>query len=215
MTSNELEVITEVENNFETYVAEHSAEAHRMDVTGIPILYKRLDESIVHSQAYSLIIAMILVGLMTSLLLRSFERGIIAIIPIGVTVILLFGAMGVTGIPLDIATVLTGSVTIGIGIDYAIHFISRFQGEYTKGTDVNKSIDRAINISGKAIVINMASVSIGFAILMFSRLLPLQRLGFLIAVTMIVAGMATLTLLPLVLKKQQEWQRKREIKPEQ
>lgn len=215
VTSNELEVITEVENNFETYVAEHSAEAHRMDVTGIPILYKRLDESIVHSQAYSLIIAMILVGLMTSLLLRSFERGIIAIIPIGVTVILLFGAMGVTGIPLDIATVLTGSVTIGIGIDYAIHFISRFQEEYTNGADVNKSLDRAINISGKAIVINMASVSIGFAILMFSRLMPLQRLGFLIAVTMIVAGMATLTLLPLVLKKQQEWQRKREIKPEQ
>ncbi len=205
VTSNELEVITEIENHFKAYVEEHSTEAYRMDVTGIPIMFKRLDDSIIRSQTYSLIIAMLLVIMMTSLLLRSFERGVIAVIPIGVTVIVLFGAMGLTGIPLDIATVLTGSVTIGIGIDYAIHFISRYQAEYTHRSDVTDSIDKAIRISGKAIVINMAAVSVGFAMLMFSRLMPLQRFGFLIAVTMLVAAMATLTLLPMVLKKQQEW----------
>lgn len=199
VTSGELDVLTEIETRFTQYVAERSTEDINLSFTGIPLMLKRLDESLVRSQAYSLIIAMVLVILMVSALLGSFKRGIAAVIPIGITLIVLFGIMGLTGTPLDIATVLSGSVTIGIGIDYAIHFISRFSEGKKLRLDKQSSIERSIRISGKAIFINMLSVSAGFAMLAFSNLVPLQRFGFLVASTMIVAGMASLTLLPLIL----------------
>ena len=201
VTSSELDVLREIETRFDHFVATHRSDELELAVTGTPIMLRRLDKSIINSQTYSLVIAMMLVMVMTGLLLRSFRLGALAVIPIAVTLVVLFGTMGLTGVPLDIATVLAGSVTIGIGIDYAIHFISRYAESQRMQQTQEESLARAIRISGKAIFINMVAVSAGFATLTLSRLVPLQRFGFLIAVTMITAGMATLTLLPLLLKK--------------
>jgi uncharacterized protein len=199
VATTDLEVLREIEINFEEFTKTHSGPDFQLEVTGIPIMFKKLDDSIIKSQIYSLIIAMLLVIIIISSLQRSFFKGLITIIPVFVTLIVLFGTMGLTGIPLDIATVLTGSVTIGIGIDYAIHFMSHFGRAFQSGKNIRESISDTIQISGRAIVINMLSVSIGFAVLLFSNLVPLQRFGFLIAVTMIVSSLAALTLLPVAL----------------
>jgi len=199
VASTDLEVLREIEINFSEFVEQHKTENYTLEVTGIPIMFKRLDDSIIRSQIYSLIIAILLVVTLISFLQRSFIKGLLAIIPVVATLVVLFGTMGNAGIPLDIATVLTGSVTIGIGIDYAIHFISYFGNAYQANGDVRKSIEKSIHGSGRAILINLLSVTIGFAVLLLSNLVPLQRFGFLIAVTMIISGMAALTLLPLAL----------------
>ncbi len=199
VASTDLEVLREIEINFSEFVEQHKTENYTLEVTGIPIMFKRLDDSIIRSQIYSLIIAILLVVTLISFLQRSFIKGLLAIIPVVATLVVLFGTMGNAGIPLDIATVLTGSVTIGIGIDYAIHFISYFGNAYQANGDVRKSIEKSIHGSGRAILINLLSVSIGFAVLLLSNLVPLQRFGFLIAVTMIISGTAALTLLPLAL----------------
>jgi predicted RND superfamily exporter protein len=199
VASTDLEVLREIEINFQEFVASHETEHYNLEVTGIPIMFKRLDDSIIRSQVYSLIIAILLVVMLISILQRSFIKGLMAVIPVVATLVVLFGTMGNTGIPLDIATVLTGSVTIGIGIDYAIHFISYFGNAYQASRNIKESIEKSIHGSGRAIIINMLSVSIGFAVLLFSNLVPLQRFGFLIAVTMMVSGMAALTLLPVAL----------------
>jgi predicted RND superfamily exporter protein len=132
-------------------------------------------------------------------LLKSPLKGFFAIIPIGATLLLLFGFMGFTGIPLDIATVLVGSISVGIGIDYAIHMITHFEEDYKKTKSIQSALEESIKISGRAIVINVLSVSLGFLILLFSNLVPLQRFGLLVAVTMISSGVATLTLMPVVI----------------
>ncbi|HHN47916.1 MAG TPA: RND family transporter, partial [Bacteroidales bacterium] len=199
VASTDLEVLREIEINFSEFVEQHKTENYTLAVTGIPIMFKRLDDSIIRSQVYSLIIAILLVVMLISFLQRSFIKGLLAIIPVVATLVVLFGTMGNAGIPLDIATVLTGSVTIGIGIDYAIHFISYFGNAYQANGDVRKSIEKSIHGSGRAILINLLSVTIGFAVLLLSNLVPLQRFGFLIAVTMIISGLAALTLLPLAL----------------
>lgn len=199
VASTDLEVLREIEINFREFIERNQTEQYSLEVTGIPIMFKRLDDSIIRSQIYSLIIAILLVVTLISFMQRSLVKGLLSIIPVVVTLILLFGTMGNTGIPLDIATVLTGSVTIGIGIDYAIHFISYFGNAYHASHNLKLSIEKTIHGSGRAIIINMLSVSIGFAVLLISNLVPLQRFGFLIAVTMIVSGMAALTLLPLAL----------------
>jgi predicted RND superfamily exporter protein len=167
--------------------------------TGLPSLYLKIDKSLINSQLQSLIYALALVFLMVSVILRSIRLGLYTMGPIMITLIMLFGIMGIVSIPLDIATVLVGSVSIGIGIDYAIHMITHFNSERRKGKDVNEAIRLAIGISGRSISINVLSVALGFLVLVFSNLVPLQRFGLLVAITMFTSGAAAITFLPSLL----------------
>jgi len=137
---------------------------------------------------------------LVSYLLKSFKNGIFAIIPIVTTVITLFGTMGWLHIPLDVATVLVASVSMGIGIDYAIHFISHITHSQKNSVEsIQEAVEGATLTSGRAIVINVLSVTLGFLVLIFSDLVPLQRFGLLIGVTMLTSGLSTLTLLAAVM----------------
>jgi predicted RND superfamily exporter protein len=125
--------------------------------------------------------------------------GIYAAVPIIAAIMILFGVMGLTGISLNIATVLMASVALGIGIDYSIHIISHFKHIYGITKDAQKAIKETIMISGKAIIINVVSVSAGFIILVFSQMVPLQYFGILIVLSMIGSSLGALTLLPVIL----------------
>jgi predicted RND superfamily exporter protein len=107
--------------------------------------------------------------------------------------------MGYTGIPLNIGTVLVASVAVGIGIDYSIHVISHFKDAIRKGETVPDALHETISISGKAIIINLFSVSAGFLVLLFSEMVPLEYFGLLIALSMMASGLGALTLLPSIL----------------
>jgi predicted RND superfamily exporter protein len=195
----DIQVMATFVDDLEKFIMQHPEWKDKVDFTGLPSLYLQIDQSIVNSQMQSLIYATLLVFILVSIILRSLKRGTHAIIPILATLLVLFGFMGLTGIPLDIATVLVGSVSIGIGVDYAIHMITHYSHEVKNGRDVRSSLEHAIRISGRAIMINVLSVALGFLVLTFSNLVPLQRFGLLIAVTMITSGAAALTLLPATL----------------
>jgi predicted RND superfamily exporter protein len=122
-----------------------------------------------------------------------------ATIPIIATVLLLLGFMGFTGIPLDIATVLVGSIALGIGIDYSIHVITGFNTFLNHHEDTEKALELTILTRGKAVIINVVSVAAGFLVLLFAQLMPIQNFGLLIATSMIASGMGALTLLPAIL----------------
>ena len=181
------------------FVEENSTKNCKILLTGMPSVYIKLNNSLLNSQFSSLIIAIIMVLIIVGLILRSLSKGIFAAIPIVATIIILFGFMGITGIPLDIATVLVGSIALGIGIDYSIHVITGFNYKLKETGDVHEAIEHTIMTSGKAIVINVSSVATGFLVLMFSQLVPLQNFGLLVAISMIGSGAGALTLLPVVL----------------
>lgn len=192
-------VMANMVDSLNDYLAKHKIDSCYISQSGFPSIYKKIDESLINSQLYSLIIALLLVYFLVSYLLKSFKNGMFAIIPIVTTVITLFGIMGWLHIPLDVATVLVASVSMGIGIDYAIHFISHITHSQKKGVLLNEAIEGATLTSGRAIIINVLSVTLGFLVLIFSDLVPLQRFGLLIGVTMITSGLSTLTLLAAVM----------------
>ena len=193
-------LMTDFENAMETFVTENSTDECIIEVTGMPAVYVRLDSSLIDSQISSLLIAIVMVLIIVGLLLRSIAKGIYATIPIIATIIILFGFMGLTGIPLDIATVLVASIALGIGIDYSIHIITHFNHSFKiNGGDVEKALEETIMVSGKAIIINVVSVAAGFLVLLFSELVPLQNFGLLVALSMIGSGLGALTLLPVIL----------------
>ncbi len=182
------------------FIAEHSTEDCQIEITGMPFVDITMDTSLIRSQFGSLSIAIIMVIIFVGLILRSLKTGIFATLPIIAAIVILFGVMGYSGIPLNIATVLVASVALGIGIDYSIHVISNVKHLMkTHSNDISHALEETILVSGKAIVINVISVSAGFLILLFSQMVPLQYFGFLVALSMIGSGVGSLTLLPVIL----------------
>jgi len=194
--SKEIEVFTAKMNRF---IEDNSNEHCKIELTGMPSVYVKLNSSLINSQYNSLLIAIVMVVLIVGLILRSASKGIFAAIPVVATIIVLFGFMGITGIPLDIATVLVASIALGIGIDYSIHVITGFNKHLIDNGDTEKAIEETILHSGKAIIINVISVSAGFLVLLFSQIVPLQNFGLLVAISMFGSGFGALTLLPVIL----------------
>jgi predicted RND superfamily exporter protein len=165
----------------------------------MPYVNAQLDRSLVSSQLTSLLIAIVLVIALVSLIFRSIAEGIYAGIPIIATIAVLYGVMGITGIPLNVVTVLVASVSMGIGIDYAIHYIAHFNDALQRGYELESAVEEAMMISGKAILINFISVSAGFLMLVFSDLMPMVYFGSMIGLSMLGSSMGALTLLPAIL----------------
>jgi predicted RND superfamily exporter protein len=155
---------------------------------------------IVNSQIISIAISIIMVLIILSVSYRSIIAGIIGAIPLAFAILINFAVMGFAGIKLNIGTALIASLSVGIGIDYTIHFIDTFKREYEEclatGDDY---LRRTFISSGKAIIINAVSVGLGFGVLAFSRFRMLGEFGALILLSMAVSAIVSLTLIPVLL----------------
>lgn len=183
----------------EQYIEEHQSDEFTMSLTGMPSVYVELENSLVKSQYTSVIIAIVMVIIIVGLMLKSFKRGLYTSLPVISTVIILLGFLGLTGISLDIATVLVASIAMGIGIDYSIHIITGYNKFLSSTGNTEEAIRSVLKTSGKAVIINLSSVAAGFLVLLFSNLIPLQSFGLLVALSMLVSGLGALTMLPATL----------------
>jgi predicted RND superfamily exporter protein len=191
--------IADIVHSIENYLVENKSAEIEFQLCGSASVYYRVDSAIKHSQRQSLLIAIALIFLVNIFLLGSLRGALIGLIPIAFTLVILFGFMGLTRIPLDVATVLIGSISLGIGIDYSIHFINRYREELAISGNGEEALAVTLSTTGRAIATNVATVSLGFITLLFGNFIPLQRFGLLIVVTMISSGTAALTLLPAAL----------------
>jgi len=170
-------------------------------VTGVQYLMKDLNDSISAMQINSIILALSIVLVMLIITLRSFKIALFSLIPIILTVVSLYGFLGVSQIPLNITTVIIFSITIGVGIDYAVHFSSVYK-YYLKETNDNElAIKKAYSNSSRPIITNALGISLGLSILILSPLTIHFNVSMLMWVSMTVSVILTLTLLPFVFKK--------------
>ena len=197
--SSENKAKKDFEKYMQKFIDENSNETCTIQLTGMPFIDVTMDRSLIQSQIGSVLIAILFVIIIVGLILRSFLSGIFAAVPIVAAIVILFGFMGFSGIPLNIATVLVASIAVGIGIDYSIHVISHFNHAVKSGANLKAALSETIEISGKAIIINVLSVSAGFLVLLFSEMVPLEYFVLLISLSMFGSGLGALTLLPAIL----------------
>ncbi|MEW5825568.1 MAG: MMPL family transporter [Candidatus Bipolaricaulota bacterium] len=169
------------------------------EVTGSTYLFKVLTDLLVHGQMLSLVVSLLGVALVVGLIFRSVRFGLLSMIPLGFTITFDFGVMGWLGIPLDTATTMLASIAIGIGVDYTVHFLSRFRRARSEGHEVAAAVAVTIQTTGKAIAFNVFAVAAGFAVLLLSSFGPIATLGAMVALSMGISGLAALTLLPTAL----------------
>ncbi|MEF8846624.1 MAG: efflux RND transporter permease subunit, partial [Bacteroidales bacterium] len=132
--------------------------------------YKALvfTDLILEGQIKSLIISIILIVILLTFMFRQVSIGIIGAVPISITALLSFGVMGLLNIPLDTTTALLASIAVGIGIDYAVHFIERYKIYLRQYSSKFEAAAHTINHSGRAILFNAVVVIAGFLVLLFS-----------------------------------------------
>ncbi len=169
-----------------------------MLVGGFGVVLAELADAVVKGQFLSLILAIIIVAILIMMLFRSFTAGVISAIPLVISVVILFGLMGVFGIELNIVTTLLSSIMIGVGIDYTIHFLWRYREERRSGLDGVAAVKKTLTTTGRGITFNAFSVIIGFIALFFSTFLPVRFFGFLIVVSILACVIGALVLVPAV-----------------
>jgi uncharacterized protein len=154
---------------------------------------------ILNGQIKSLAVSILIVITLLTIMFRSVKIGLIGSVPIVITAVANFGIMGILGVPLSISTALISSIAVGIGIDYAIHFIERYKDHMTRLSDRAAAASLTMFHSGRAILFNATVVTAGFAVLLFSVFPPNRQVGGLIALNMIVSFLGTVTVLFLLL----------------
>jgi predicted RND superfamily exporter protein len=171
----------------------------RVTIGGSALVEASLNRLVVQSQLVSVATSLFLVFLIIALSNRSLAAGLIGIIPLSISILINFAVMGFLGIKLNIGTSMVASVSVGIGIDYTIHYIESYKREYRASGGKGDYLRRAFASSGKAIIINAVSVGAGFAVLLLSRFVMLEDLGLLIALTMGTSAFVSLTVIPVLL----------------
>lgn len=154
---------------------------------------------ILEGQIKSLLISLVIVVLLLAFMFKKLLIGLIGAIPITLTAMISFGIMGLFNIPLSTTTALLSSIAIGIGIDYAVHFIERYKIYALETGDKHTTTRATMHHSGRAIVFNAAVVIAGFLVLLFSVFPPNRQLGALVSLNMFTSFLGTVTIMFLVL----------------
>ncbi len=154
---------------------------------------------ILEGQIMSLILSLIIIVVLLSVMFRSIGIGLIGSVPIIVTALISFGIMGFLGIPLNTTTALLSSIAIGIGIDYAVHFLEQYRHNASQTDDKLVAAQKTMAHSGKAIIYNAIVVIAGFLVLLFSVFPPNRELGALVSLNMFTSFVGTLTIMLVLL----------------
>jgi predicted RND superfamily exporter protein len=180
-------------------VKELGYEDEQVRFTNMFVLYNNMLQSLFRSQILTIGIVFLAIMVMFMILFRSIHLAFIAIISNIMPAVMVLGAMGWFGIPLNIMTITIASITIGIAVDDTIHYIHRFQKEFPRDRNYMATLYRCHRSIGRAMYYTSITIVIGFSILVVSNFVPTVYFGLSTGFAMLVALLADLTLLPQLL----------------
>lgn len=168
-------------------------------IGGYGYVRSELANKVLSGTYFSLGIALLIIFVLLSLIFKSFAAGLLGVIPLSISVLILFGLMGLTGIRLDVATALLSSVMIGVGVDYSIHFLWRYKEERKQNRYPKEAILTTITTTGRGIIFNAMSVIVGFVVLIISSFTPIRFFGILVVVSILCCLIGSLMVMPALI----------------
>ncbi len=177
-------------------VEEAGLAPEQVQFTGLLVLYNNMLQSLFYSQIVTLGAVFAGIVLMFLVLFRSLSIALIAILPNILAAGAVLGGMGLAGVPLDMMTITIAAITVGVGVDHAIHYIYRFKKEFAATGDYVQAMHNSHASIGRAMYYTAVTIIVGFSILALSRFIPSIYFGLLTAFAMFAAILGSLTLLP-------------------
>jgi len=169
-------------------------------LTGLMVVMGRSFAASIETMFRSYAIALLVITPLMMLLLGSARLGLIAMIPNLFPIVLTLGLMGWLGIPLEMFSLLIGSVALGLAVDDTIHFMHGFRRGYAASGNVEIAVRETLQTTGQALLFTSIVLTMGFLIYVLSDLSNLSRFGMLTAFSIVIAFLADVLLAPALMK---------------
>jgi predicted RND superfamily exporter protein len=172
---------------------------------GLTYLHVVWQDKMVRGMLSSLLSSFVVVLIMMMILFRSPLYGALAMLPLTVTISFIYGLIGLVGKDYDMPVAILSALTLGLSVDFAIHFLERAREEQKKLGSWASASTQMFKEPAVAISRNAITISIGFTPLLLAPLVPYKTVGFFLATIMAVSWLATLFLLPALLTMLKRW----------
>jgi predicted RND superfamily exporter protein len=168
-------------------------------VTGMVPLFLRTQQAVLTSLIQSFLLAFVVIGLVISIVLRSLRAGLLTMLPNVLPISTVFGAISWFGLKVDIGTMITASVALGIAVDGTLHLLTWFRRGLRLGQTRPVAIAEALGHCGPALCQTSIAVGLGLLVLWPAELTLISRFGWMMAAMIGTALVADLVLLPALL----------------
>ena len=168
-------------------------------VTGLIPVFLRTQQAVLESLINSFGLAFVIIAIVMMFVLRSPVAGIYTMLPNLMPVILVFGMLSWMHLKVDIGTMITASVALGIAVDGTLHLLTWFQELVRRGTPVEEAVGKALQHCGPAMWQTSAAVGLGMLALLPADLLLVSRFGWIMAALIFTALLADIVFLPALL----------------
>ena len=186
-------------NQIEYYIESMENKSFTTETSGMMMFLKDFTHLVVQSSINSILLSIVIIFIIAWIFFRHWKFGFLSVIPLTSAVILNFGLMGWFGIDLSHFTALLTSIIIGVGVDFAVHYISEFIHYSKNGMSTTEVSRHVVDDVGYPILLDVFS-NMGFGALLASTLIPLVHMGGLMVFAMISTSLGTLTLLASIME---------------
>ncbi|MEW5796026.1 MAG: efflux RND transporter permease subunit [Candidatus Zixiibacteriota bacterium] len=194
--------VSRVVERAEQYMANHQLPSGvEAEWAGLPYINIEWQRQMVTGMRSSLLGSYVTVLIMMVFLFRSLRWGLISMLPLTLTIMAIYAFLGYVGKPYDMPVAVLSSLTLGLSIDFAIHYIERLRMIHRRTHDFQQSFHEIFEGTGRAIGRNVLVIAIGFVPMLFSSLVPYITVGSFFLAIMIVSGLVTMLLLPAITRQ--------------
>ncbi len=190
-------VVNAVDNFFEQNPPPASVKYNWAGLTYINVVWQ---DKMVWGMLQSFLGSFIIVFIMMVILFRSVLWGLICMIPLTITIGAIYGIIGLAGKDCDMPVAVLSALSLGMAVDFAIHFLERARGVYRQSKSWEKASLEMFGEPARAISRNVIVIAIGFLPLLAAPLVPYKTVGIFVCAIMAVSGAVTLLVLPAIVR---------------
>jgi len=193
--------MADVVADLDQYIADNPPPI-KMDIAWAGLTYLNVvwQDKMVNGMMLSLISSFVVVLVMMLVLFRSGLFGLLAMVPLTLTITFIYGLIGWVGKDYDMPVAILSAMTLGLSVDFAIHFLERSREIRKKTTSWKETNTEMFDAPARAISRNAIVIAFGFFPLLLAPLVPYRTVGFFLALIMLISWMATLLILPALVK---------------
>ena len=172
-----------------------------LDLRPAGIAYFNLvwNHEVLRDMIRSFLAALIVVWVILTVSFRSWRWGLVSFVPLGLTILLIYGAIGYLGKDFDMPVSVLSALSLGMAVDFAIHFIRRYRQRLADDPDVERALVWTVARPGKGVLRNALLFSLAFSVMVFSSLTPYITVGVFIMAMMLLSAFFTLFYLPALI----------------
>src|SRR4030066_1534546 len=189
----------EVIDHMNNYQAAHPQADLKLKPAGTAYFNLVWNNEVLYDMVKIFGVALILVFLILSLNFRPFKWGLISYFPLIFSILLIYGFIGFIGKDFDMPISVLSTLSLGMAVDFAIHFVKRFKQRLAEENDLQKALIWTVERPGKGILRNALLFSLAFSVMIFASLTPYITVGIFIASLMMISAFLTLIYLPALI----------------